>query len=35
MNELERGVVDELAERWRAGWAGRGFEVLLHARRQL
>jgi hypothetical protein len=26
VNELERGVVDELAERWRGGWAGHGFE---------
>jgi hypothetical protein len=24
--ELERGPLDELAERWRAGWQGRGFE---------
>lgn len=24
--ELERGVLDELAERWRAGWHGSGFE---------
>ena len=26
MNELERGVIDELAERWRRGWTGHGFE---------
>lgn len=25
--ELERGAVDELAERWRAGWQGAGFEA--------
>jgi hypothetical protein len=25
--ELERSAVDELAERWRAGWHGRGFEA--------
>ncbi len=25
MKELERGPVDALAERWRAGWAGAGF----------
>lgn len=24
--ELERGPLDELAERWRVGWQGRGFE---------
>jgi len=24
--ELERGVLDELAERWRAAWKGAGFE---------
>jgi predicted ester cyclase len=24
--ELERGPVDELADRWRAGWQGAGFE---------
>jgi hypothetical protein len=24
---LERSAVDELAARWRAGWAGRGFEA--------
>jgi hypothetical protein len=27
VTELARGPVDELAERWRAGWAGRGFEA--------
>jgi hypothetical protein len=25
--ELERGPVDELADRWRAGWQGAGFEA--------
>ena len=25
--ELERGAVDSLAERWRAGWEGAGFEA--------
>jgi hypothetical protein len=25
--ELERGALDQLAERWRAGWQGAGFEV--------
>ena len=25
--ELERGAVDALAERWRAGWEGSGFEA--------
>jgi hypothetical protein len=25
--ELERGAVDELAERWRSGWEGAGFEA--------
>jgi steroid delta-isomerase-like uncharacterized protein len=25
--ELERDVIDELAERWRAGWLGAGFEM--------
>ena len=24
--ELERGALDELADRWRAGWQGSGFE---------
>jgi SnoaL-like polyketide cyclase len=24
--ELERGLLDELADRWRAGWQGAGFE---------
>ena len=33
--ELERGALDELAARWRAGWQGAGFESLLHARRLL
>ncbi len=27
MRELERGALDELAERWHAGWHGRGFEA--------
>jgi hypothetical protein len=26
VSELARGVIDELAERWRAGWVGKGFE---------
>jgi predicted ester cyclase len=25
--ELERGLLDELADRWRAGWQGAGFEA--------
>ena len=33
--ELERGAVDELAERWRAGWQGAGLRGLLHPRRDL
>jgi SnoaL-like polyketide cyclase len=26
VSELERGAIDELADRWRRGWEGKGFE---------
>ena len=26
MSELARGPIDELADRWRLGWAGKGFD---------
>ena len=33
--ELERGAVDALAERWRAGWEGAGFEACCTPGRDL